>query len=283
MLLSQSEVDSIVSTILRSKKYRGMSISRDTVYDLVTQEFPRYKKKTDVIKAVKGKLHHVVAPYLGNPDYESAARELRSAYETNDWTAIKKTCLNIMAAHASSRERLSFVADFYRTIFDVTGKPGVLSDIACGLNPLSFPWMELPNSTLYYAYDLYGERVDFLNVFFTLQGLTPLAKFQDVLVTVPAEQSDVALILKEMHRFEQRHRGCTLSLLDALRAEYIVVSLPAMNLSGRRNLVAHHQRLFYTVVKERAWQVTEIQIENELVFIIRKDILAVCQSGKRYP
>lgn len=267
---SPSELDSIARTILQSKKYRGMNICPDTVYDLLAHELPRHKKKSDAIQAVREKLHHVVAPYLGEPDYEEAARALKVAFVTNNQGAIKQACISIMATHASTKERLGIIADFYEAVFKITGKPRVLSDVACALNPLSFPWMGLPNSTEYYAYDLNGKRVDFLNLFFSLQGLAPLAKYQDVFVSVPQEEADVALIMKEIHRFEQRRRGCTLPLLDALRARYIVITLPAISLSGRHDLSEHHRSLFYSVIEGRQWEITETQVENEMVFIIKK-------------
>ena len=147
--LTKDEIDSIVSSILRSKKYKGMSICRETVYDLVTLEVGKHKRESDLIKEVRKKLHHIVALYLGNPGYERAKQELGAAYRSNDPVAVRRVCSDIMATHVSTRERLPFVAEFYEAIFSVTGKPKALLDIACGLNPLSFLWMGLPNSTLF--------------------------------------------------------------------------------------------------------------------------------------
>jgi 16S rRNA (guanine(1405)-N(7))-methyltransferase len=207
---------------------------------------------------------------LGDPDYGKAIAALDAAFHTSHPDTIKATCRHIMQAHATTRERLPVLDDFYRRIFLVTGQPQSLLDIACGLNPLAFPWMNLPTSTRYCAFDIHQKRIDFLNHFFTLQGLPPLAKRQDVLLDYPQEEAEVALILKEVHRFERRRPGCTLPLLDALRVRYLVISLPTQSLSGRRSLTEPYRELFQNLFKGRLWPVTEILLENELVFCVDK-------------
>jgi 16S rRNA (guanine(1405)-N(7))-methyltransferase len=230
----------------------------------------RHKKRGDGIKAVRKKLHQIVALYLGDPDYAKALNELETAVQSANPELLKASCSHIMSTHATTRERLPMLDTFYRQIFEVTGKPGTLLDIACGLNPLSFPWMNLPTATHYYAYDIHQKRVTFLNQFFSLLGLLPLAKFQDVLTHFPEEKADVAFIFKEVHRFERRRQGCTLPLLDALQVHYIVVSFPTKSLSGRRDLAGQYHQLFYDMVKGRPWPVTEIEFEDELIFCVDK-------------
>ena len=80
----------------------------------------------------------------------------------------------------------------------------------------------------------------------------------------------MAFILKEIHRFEDRQRGCTFPLLDAIRVKHIVISLPAVNMSGTRDLKEPYRRLFYRVIEPKPWKVTELLLRNELVFIIDK-------------
>jgi 16S rRNA (guanine(1405)-N(7))-methyltransferase len=215
-------------------------------------------------------LHNIVAPYLGDPDYAAAEQQLIAAFGTADPAAVRDACASIMAYHASTRERLPQLEDFYRRIFEQTGRPRVILDIACGLNPLSFPWMDLPVSTEYCAYDIRPERIAFLNRYFALQGLSLSARVQDVLVRFPEETADVALILKEVHRFEQRERGCSLTLLDALHVRHVVVSFPSVNLSGARDLGTGYRELLHHMAAKRPWKVAEIAFSAELVFCIDK-------------
>ena len=85
--------------------------------------------------------------------------------------AVQNCCREIMASHASTRERLQLLGDFYPRLFDESDKPGTLLDLACGLNPLSWRWMGLPAGTCYRVYDIHAPRVAFLNEYFRLEGI----------------------------------------------------------------------------------------------------------------
>lgn len=265
-----ADMESVISQIRQSKKYRRMGVCEATIQDLIARELKHHKKKSNAIQAAKKKLHEVIAPYLGDPDYAAAEEQLETAISSGNPVVMKETCASIMAAHTSTRERLPFLDEFYSKIFDVTGRPQVILDIACGLNPLSFPWMSLPTTTRYYAYDIHEERIGFTNHYFTLQGLEPLAKLQDVLVNFPEEEGDVALILKEVPRFEKRLRGCTIPLFDALRVRYLVVSFASKNLTGRWSLAERYRQLFHSIIEQRPWGTIELEFENELVFCVDK-------------
>ncbi len=265
------DINAVVDKIRQSSKYRALDICEETIRDLIILELKQHKNKNAAIKAAKKKLHRVVAPYLGDPDYDSAIQTLETAFETQAPGSIQKVCTDLMAEHASTKERLLLLDRFYSQIFQLTGTPKVVLDIACGLNPLSFPWMGLPTSTLYYAYEIHRTRANFLNQYFSLQGLKPLAKAQDVLVQFPEESADIAFILKEVPRFESRQHGCSLPLMDALQVRYLVISMATKNLTGRWDLKQRNRQLLYTLVQDRSWEITEIEFENELVFCIQKN------------
>jgi 16S rRNA (guanine(1405)-N(7))-methyltransferase len=183
---------------------------------------------------------------------------------------VKAACTAILTSHASTRERITILEEFYPRLFSCTGQPSVILDLACGLNPFTFPWMGLPLSTRYYAYDINRPRVALINHYFSLQGLTPLASTEDILVNPPQVGADVAFFFKEAHRFEQRQRGCNLAFWQALRVRYLLVSLPTSSLTGRHSLVDGHRKLVYSILTGQPWQVTEILFTNELVFCIDK-------------
>ncbi len=261
------DVDSIIQSILQSKKYRDIELCEETVRDLLHGELKHHKNTKSAIKATRKKLHRIVATYLGDPDYAEAMQELTNAAQTD---TLEGACTMLMQFHASTKERLKILDSFYATLFAHTGPPATILDIACGLNPLSFRWMRLPTTTRYYAYDIHQQRVDCINHYFMLEGLLPLAKMQDILVYYPQEQADVALVLKEIHTFERRKRGSSLALFNALNVRYIVATLPTRNLTGRRDREEYHRQLFYGIVDQMPWKITEISFENEMVFCIDK-------------
>lgn len=263
-------LEQMVQELAQSRKYRQLGICADTLRDVVAQETRAHPNQRTALDAARKKLHNIVAPYLGDPDYTQAAKRLDQAFQTRDTAQIRQACAEIMQAHVSTRERLPLLDELYPAIFSFTGAPHTILDLACGIHPLSFPWMGLSEPIHYYAYDILDNRVGFLNHFFELSGLHPSAKVQDILVNPPVETGDIAFIFKEVHRFEQRQRGITIRLLDALQVRFLVVSLPTQNMRGRIDFTESYRRMFYKILGQRPWQVDEIVFPGEMFFIIRK-------------
>jgi 16S rRNA (guanine(1405)-N(7))-methyltransferase len=262
------QVEAVVAAVKGSKKYRDAS--EETVRELAVAALRQHKRPKKAVKAVRSQLHSIMAPYLGDPDYEVGLDKLTAAYASGDDATIKAICLELMGAHLSTRERLPILTEFYPRIFEVTGKPRSLLDVACGLNPLALPWMGLEPAIEYHAYDIHEPRIQFLNRFFALQGLLQLAKLQDVAVRFPQERADVALFLKEMPRFARNYRGLGRPLLDALDVRYLVVSFPTISTHGGRNLTGRYREFFYELIDGHSWPVTELLFEGELVFCAQK-------------
>ncbi len=267
----EQEIETIVASIKRSKKYRD--VYEGTIRELVRSEFGKHKRKV-LEKAVRKRLHRIVAPYVGDPNYKRATIELETAFESGERETVREVCARILSSHASARERLQIVDRFYKEIFDITGKPDAILDIACALNPLTFPWMDLPSTLEYHAYDIHETRVEFINTFFSLQGLPTFAKVQDVAFDFPQETADVAFFLKELHRFEQNYAKRGLALLDALRARYLVVSFPTVSLHSGRSLTERYRQFFPELITGRGWAIEEIEFETELVFCVDKGLSA---------
>jgi 16S rRNA (guanine(1405)-N(7))-methyltransferase len=261
------EVETIVNSIKSSKKYRH--VYEETIRMLAQEEIRRHRSLKQAEKAARNRLHQIVAGYVGDADYDRTTQELEVAFQTGDENIIRETIAAILATHASTRERLEIVDEFYAGIFGITGRPQVILDVACALNPLTFLWMDLPGAIHYHAYDIHERRIEFLNSYFSLQGVAPLAKVQDVILHLPEEKGDVAFILKELHRIE-RHYGAGLTLLEALDVRHLVVSFPTVSLHGGRSLADHYRKFFYKLIAAQSWPVAEIEFKSELVFCVDK-------------
>jgi 16S rRNA (guanine(1405)-N(7))-methyltransferase len=260
----------MTAKILDSPKYRALGVSPDTLQDLIQQELPKHASEKAMLKAVKRKLHNIVAPYLGEPDYDALTERLSALKDSApDSADTRAFCRNVLAQHASTAERLPYLDTFYHTLFQTTGTPKTLLDLACGLNPLSFPWMNLPISTAYYAYDIIQPRVDFINAFFSRNGLQPLAENRDILASPPTQHADLALFFKEAHRFEKRQPGCNQRFWASLDVDLLAVSLPAHDLSGTHSLIDQHRNLVYENLPPNHG-VTELLIQDEILFLIEK-------------
>lgn len=269
MTIDETAVDAVVAAIKQSRKYRDTS--EETIRQLAVEAVVEHKKAKPAEKAVRKRLHSIMAPYLGDPDYAAARELLTDSFVGGNENTIRAACRDLMYTHLSTRERLPILDSFYRDIFAVTGPPRRLLDIACGLNPLAFPWMGLPAAGMdFIAYDIHEPRVDFLNHYFILQGLPPLAYVKDVAVGAPTESGDVALFLKEMPRFERNYPGHGRALLDAIDARWLVVSFPTISTHGGRNLTNRYRDFFHEIIDGSGWPVTELLFDTELVFCAEK-------------
>jgi 16S rRNA (guanine(1405)-N(7))-methyltransferase len=238
---------------------------------IAAQEWARRRALKPAVKATKAKLHQVWGAYEAPVDYARELDALRAAYAGEGVEGVRSACRRLLGLHASTRERLPILEGFYTRIYARTGKPRALLDLACGLNPLSVPWMDLPSGTSYHAYDIDGERTVFLGRVIELMGFSGGARLQDVLVDPPTGGADVALLLKSVPCLEQQQRGGTLALLDALDVAHVVVSYPVHTLGRRRvGMPEHYARAFDDMLAARSWGVARLDFRSELVYVVDK-------------
>lgn len=269
---SSPDLQRLVDDILASRKYRSLGIPPETVLNLLELELPRYKNTREAVRSVRRILHNVVAPYLGDPEFSAAAARLDEAFRTGSDAAVRSECRAILSSHASTLERLPLLDDFYPRLFQVTGQPASILDLACGLNPFAWRWMGLPASIRYHACDLNQPRIALIQHYFQLEGLPPLAVHRDFLLEPPDEFTDVVFLFKEAHRLEQRQSGCNRPLWQAVQTHWLLVSLPTGSLSGKHNLVEKHRRLVAAALEGLNWPVTEVIFPTEIVFCIEKPV-----------
>lgn len=264
------DLERIVDKILASTKYRNATYLDETIRNLVISESQIIQNEAKLEKSVRKKLHNIVASYLGDPNYKEAEEIITAAITTSNEKNIKKACIDIMNFHLSTRERIPILDEIYPEIFTITGKPRSILDLACGLHPLSIPWMGLQKNTSYYAYDIHLERVDFINHFLTALEMEPLAVKKDILAAFPKETGDIAFILKEVHRFEQRKKGVSLDIITNLRVNYVVISFPIMSISGQFNLLGSYENLLEKILRFKSWHFEKLVFKTEVFFIIKK-------------
>ena len=267
--LNEENIAQMTERVLSSRKYAAMDLPPETVRDLILQEINAGKNAKDVEKSMREKLHQIIAPYLGDPDYELEESRLAEAAGEGD-EAVRQWCLRMLAVHTSSKERIPRMEEFYRTIFERTGIPKRILDVACAFNPFAFPWMGLPAGTAYHAYDLHTPRVHLINSFFKVYGLEPLAEVRDILLDPPEISADIAFFFKEAHRFEARKKGCNRNFWISLPVRTIVVTLPAENLTGQHQMRSRQRSLIEKNIEGLGWDLDETEIAGEMIFFITK-------------
>ena len=260
----------LTEKLLSSRKYRSLELPAATIHDLIAQAQSVTSNPREVEQMVREKLHNLTATYLGDPDYPACTAKLDEVYKRSNPEQVKQICTELLTSHASTRERIPLLDEFYPRIFEHTGTPGTIMDLACALNPFALPWMGLKQGTRYYAYDIHQPRLDLINHFFQLNDMEPLAIHQDILVEPPQIEADVALFFKEAHRFEQRRHGCNREFWKSLKCKTLLVSLPTASLTGKHPKLEQHRRLVMETIAGLPWKVSEIEFSNEIVFCIEK-------------
>ena len=170
-------------------------------------------------------------------------------------------CAALMAAHASTYERLPLLDTFYRQIFRRLPPVSSVLDVACGLHPLARPWLPLPPDLDYTAYDIFADQIDFINRFFRLMGYAGVAAPRNVLEDMSAPAADIAFLLKTLPCLEQIESGAGRRLLHQIDAPLLVVSFPNHSLAGRKKGMAQHYAAYFAAITEGSgWQVESLTV-----------------------
>ncbi len=265
----EDEVERVVANVQASAKYRDLCV--DTIRRIAADEWDKRRSLKAAIQSTRSRLHQVYGAYERGIDYDRALGALDKAYAAGSCEEIRSACARLLSLHASTGERIPILDLFYARIFDHTGTPGSILDLACGLNPLALPWMGLDGGATYHAYDIDRARVRFLDRYLALANVQGAAHLQDVICVPPDERADVALLLKSATCLERQRAGSTLALLDQLRAGWVVVTFPVESLGRRKKgMPEHYARTFGEMLSNRPWTWTRIDFSAELAFLVDK-------------
>lgn len=257
------DLDRIVEQVRQTSKYRHIA---DSMVRQIGQEaLTKHPKFKEALKATKNKLHQVGGAYFPKPiNYKRALADLANAPDT------QSACLQLMALHASTRERVPILPNFYQTVLaDLPPLHRVL-DVACGLNPLARPWMPLDPETVYVACDIYADMITFLQKSMDMLGWQGETAVCNLITQPPSDPFDLVMILKTLPCLEQVDKQASTRLLDTLNARYLLISYPAQTLGGRnKGMVNHYTNHFEQLAEGRNWHIQSFHFETELAFLVQ--------------
>lgn len=242
---------------------------------LAAQELARGRSRKEAIKAVRSKLHQVGGAYQpAPPDYARARAELAALPAERSDPALHEFCRRWLGQHTSTRERLPLLESkphFYTLTLGSLGPLHSILDLACGLNPLSLPWLPLAPQATYTACDIYRDLTDFVQDFFRHVQQPGTAMLCDLTENIPDTPAQLTLLLKTLPCLEQVDKKVALRLLNGLRSEYLLVSFPSRSLGGRgRGMVENYASHFETLLLHSPWQLVERRLfANEQTFLLR--------------
>ena len=249
-----------------SKKYN--MLHQPLVERIVSEESDKGSKGCE--KAVKTRLHQMFGAYVQGNAHKKAAALLQ---EMKEGKSVGEISTAILALHASTKERLPYLADFCKFITDHTGQIETMMDLGCGFNPFSIPYWGQQNLKAYHAYDIDTRTRDLINDFFTQQDLPLTAACADLIATTPTQKVDLALLCKLLPVLEAQLQGRGYELVRLLDAKIIVVTYPLKSLGGReKGMAKNYAARFYKAQEEGALGrysvIDSREIGNELVYVL---------------
>ena len=267
---SRGELDSLVSSVLAAPKYGH--VCEDLIRNIGARELVKRRRLKDAVKATKSKLHQVGGAYSTTRiDYTRGLHELGRAVESGDRGQILQVCEEYMGFHASTRERIQILGEFYETIFRSIPPVRSVLDVGCGLNPLALPWMPLDEGVIYYAYDVYTDLIGFIREFMEIIGVQGHAEARDITQTPPEQRADLALILKTIPCIDQLDKTAGTHLLETLDADHLLVTFPVHTLGGRsKGMIQNYEARFQELIGGKSWAVERFEFDTELAFLVTK-------------
>ena len=282
-MLEKEKITALVEDIKKKKELQGIDDDFVAQYlvKYVNQEpkllkslqenfNPKSKAYDLVIKTVRSKLRRVYGLFRDD------AKERKSAVETLlKAPSAKRAALleKILSTHSSTQERLPIYERLYSKIFAIAGKPKIILDLGCGINPFSFFHMKL-KECIYYAYDINEEEINSINTFFQLlhkenPSFTGKAMVADILA-VPLPKADLCFLFKMTDVLDQgKGHKKTEELLKKIPAKYVVVSFATKTMSGKA-MTAPRRSWMEWLCKRLGYDFEILEFENELFYVVKK-------------
>jgi 16S rRNA (guanine(1405)-N(7))-methyltransferase len=227
-------VEEVARTVLATRKYRHLDpglVRRFAREALVGRDRP-----ADAAKHAKRKLHQAFGAFLSGPPARAVDRCVDAVVRGDD--ELRPACLTAMRSHASTAERVAHLDALYETVAGWCGPASSVLDLACGLNPLAIPWMDLAPGARYACCDIdrtlmgaLGRLDDIVPVQVRATTCDLVAGAGDVHV---GAEVDLVLLLKTATTLEQQRPGATAEVLRALAPAPVVLSLPTRSLAAGR-------------------------------------------------
>ena len=250
--------------LLQSKNYRD--VCPDTVRRVWAACSQRYKKPRDAEKAACEALHGITGAFMTPQE----ARQL--AYDMHAWhcNPTDPGLERMLSRHASTRERLPVAETdaLYARLFEITGRPQSVLDLACGINPLYLGARGVDATGV----DISGSAVEAVNRFGEVYHRPVRAICADLLCpgAIPMGHFDMALLFKLLPLLERQRTGAAMDVMNAVDADRLVVSFPTRTLGGRNvGMAAQYSDWMAGHIPPGRAVAGRFGTGNELFFILR--------------
>lgn len=264
------DVDEVIRQVLGKKKYQHLDA--DLVAFIAGAEVKKRASLKEAVKATTNKLHQVAWAYWNDqPAYSAHAKELANLPPDIHAGDSRAFCFRLMQEHASTRERLPILSDFYHALLDDIQPVNSILDLACGFNPLALGWMPIDPTAAYTACDIFQDMTDFLQAFFDHFQKNGKAGLCNLLTRIPQEKAQVALLLKTLPCLEQAEKDSARRILTGIDARSLIVSFPVRSIGGKeKGMLAHYASQFESLLSDLGWDYKKFLFESELAYRVER-------------
>jgi len=263
-------LDELVGLVKASAKYAP--IETELVREIGRKELAKRRSLKEAVKETRNKLHQIGSSYqeqtIPYADWQTGLKNLPPDLQDEE---VRQFLVKAMRMHASTAERLSILEVFFQETMAELAPVTSILDLACGLTPLSLPWMPVAPEVEYTACDIYEDMASFLGEYFKHFGVKGQAFTCDLTREAPKQPVQVALLLKTVPCLDQVDKSAAGRLLRDLKAENILVSFPARSLGGQgKGMRQNYEARFQELIEGEKWKITRFDFVTELAFLIRK-------------
>ena len=241
------------------------------------EEHPKLEKSKEfeiLLKDIRKTLHEIYGVFnLKSSGREELLEILEKRLEKshkfdNEVIELHK---KILSTHQSTKERINYYKKIYENIFNHTGKPAKILDLASGLNPFSYIFMNL-SSLEYTASEISSEDLRFIQRYFKMissyKRIVGATIKLDLIFDKTFPESEVCFLFKTLDSLENVKKNISPEILKNIRAKYIVVSFPTKSLTGK-NISKKRLSWFLKVAKRLGYSYETFEVPNELFYILK--------------
>ncbi len=272
------QINKLLIKIKQNKKYKSLS------NEIVLEEIKTFLKSNpnsnsiedkQTIKIIRAKLHRLYSSYQTKKKRKKDLylEELEIAIKGNkELDEITKELLSITL---STKERLEDYNYLYKEIFKITQPPKTIIDLGAGLNPLSFPLMNIKNLN-YYAFDIDLDDMSLLNKYFKImkqKGLIGKAAILDVRDFEKNSKlpfSDIVFMFKLIDLIDEKNKKISEKLIIELlsKTKFIVASFATKTLT-RKPMNIPRRIGFEKMLERNKINFQTIKTSNEIFYVIK--------------
>ncbi|MBN2459398.1 hypothetical protein JXB28_03880 [Candidatus Woesearchaeota archaeon] len=269
--LDESFVDEKLKAFLEKNKELEKKIKLELERKSYNQ-FQRSKEHELIIKKIRAELREIYGVFILN-DYAKRHGLLKKLAQEPSLENHNK----VLELHKSSKERLPYYGVAYKKIFEVTGIPKKIVDLACGLNPISYPYIAaaINANPEYLACDLAKKDLEFIQEYFRLRKINGKTSRLDLIgeiSRVPSitKGSDIVFLFKTLDSLESVKWNISKELLESISSKFIVVSFATKSIGGKKSIKKDKRGWFERLLAQKNLVFRTFEIPGEVFYIIQR-------------